>query len=82
MGGGEEKGGLREPPVWVPDRWADSCAGCRRVFNHLRRRHHCRACGKVFCHKCARDRITLPEFGFVGVKRVCVGCCSERMGRK
>ena len=67
-----------EPPRWVPDRWAEACSDCRRVFNHLRRRHHCRACGKVFCGRCAREKIELPEYKIFTPKRVCMACFNER----
>ena len=70
---------MKEPPIWVPDRWAEACAECRGVFNHLRRRHHCRACGKVFCGKCTREKVALPEFGWNDLKRVCVSCYMDRV---
>ena len=38
---------------WQPDAEAPACNGCRSAFSMLRRRHHCRKCGKVFCHSCA-----------------------------
>ena len=38
---------------WQPDAEAPVCNGCRSSFNMLRRRHHCRKCGKVFCFSCA-----------------------------
>ncbi|KAM3180870.1 hypothetical protein ACTXT7_015454, partial [Hymenolepis weldensis] len=31
---------------WVKDEQATMCALCYRRFTHVRRRHHCRACGK------------------------------------
>ncbi|KAG2455508.1 LST2 protein, partial [Polypterus senegalus] len=34
------------PPTWVPDSACDCCSACRVVFTFLRRRHHCRSCGK------------------------------------
>jgi hypothetical protein len=38
----------RIPPVWVPDANAPLCMYCAARFTFTRRRHHCRACGKVF----------------------------------
>jgi len=36
------------PPIWVPDSVATHCMNCGLKFSVLiRRRHHCRACGKV-----------------------------------
>jgi len=34
-------------PVWVPDASAPRCMHCSCRFTFTRRRHHCRACGKV-----------------------------------
>lgn len=37
-------------PVWVPDSQAPICMKCEVKFTFTKRRHHCRACGKVrFC---------------------------------
>ena len=35
------------PPSWVPDELAPQCMGCVATFTVVRRRHHCRNCGKV-----------------------------------
>lgn len=35
------------PPKWVPDELAPQCMACSSTFTVLRRRHHCRNCGKV-----------------------------------
>lgn len=37
----------KQPPFWVPDSDAPSCMLCDVKFTVLKRRHHCRACGKV-----------------------------------
>lgn len=34
-------------PVWVPDSHAPICMKCEVKFTFTKRRHHCRACGKV-----------------------------------
>lgn len=34
-------------PVWVPDAEAQVCMKCGVKFTFTKRRHHCRACGKV-----------------------------------
>lgn len=34
-------------PVWIPDTEAASCMKCGLKFTFRKRRHHCRACGKV-----------------------------------
>lgn len=37
-------------PFWVPDADAPNCMQCEIKFTVLKRRHHCRACGKVSSH--------------------------------
>uniref|UniRef100_A0A3P9HWD1 FYVE zinc finger domain-containing protein n=1 Tax=Oryzias latipes TaxID=8090 RepID=A0A3P9HWD1_ORYLA len=34
-------------PLWVPDSEAQVCMKCGTKFTFTKRRHHCRACGKV-----------------------------------
>lgn len=40
-------------PIWIPDSKADKCMNCSEEFAIFRRKHHCRACGKVVCHDCS-----------------------------
>ena len=37
----------RVAPKWVPDAEAPVCMNCDLRFTFTKRRHHCRACGKV-----------------------------------
>lgn len=43
---GAEEMGSRQPS-WVPDSEAPNCMNCSQRFTFTKRRHHCRACGKV-----------------------------------
>lgn len=44
--------GQKQPP-WVPDSEAPNCMKCQAKFTFTKRRHHCRACGKVSnCYMC------------------------------
>lgn len=43
--GAEEVGSKQ--PSWVPDSEAPNCMNCSQRFTFTKRRHHCRACGKV-----------------------------------
>lgn len=36
-----------DPPDWVPDEACNSCVACKAPFTVIRRKHHCRSCGKV-----------------------------------
>ena len=44
----------------MPDMMATTCYKCERSFNSLRRRHHCRYCGLLFCTKCSNVNLKLP----------------------
>ncbi|XP_041475022.1 uncharacterized protein LOC121423664 isoform X1 [Lytechinus variegatus] len=71
-GGGEPVPG-DVAPIWIPDSEAPSCMGCNLKFTFRKRRHHCRACGKVFCSKCCSVRVRLRYMDSKEA-RVCVGC--------
>ncbi|XP_026862721.2 zinc finger FYVE domain-containing protein 9 isoform X2 [Electrophorus electricus] len=67
-------------PQWVPDSHAPACMKCGSRFSFTRRRHHCRACGKVFCVVCCDLRFRLTHLG--GKEgRVCVTCHSTLINR-
>ncbi|ALC42696.1 Sara [Drosophila busckii] len=61
------------PPIWVPDNMAGQCMQCQQKFTMIKRRHHCRACGKVLCSVCCSQRFHLP-FANEPESRVCVQC--------
>lgn len=61
------------PPIWVPDNMAGQCMQCQQKFTMIKRRHHCRACGKVLCSVCCSQRFRL-EFATEPESRVCVQC--------
>ena len=50
-----------EPPTWIPDSMAPLCMGCGSAFSLVRRRHHCRSCGRVFCAKCSPNQVNIRE---------------------
>lgn len=51
------------PPHWLPNTAANRCGGCAASFGvwRLRRRHHCRMCGGIFCASCSRAREALQR---------------------
>ncbi|XP_045548718.1 zinc finger FYVE domain-containing protein 16 isoform X3 [Salmo salar] len=67
----EEGLGCKQPP-WVPDSEAPNCMNCWQKFTFTRRRHHCRACGKVYCAICCNRRCKLKYLDKEA--RVCVVC--------
>ncbi|KAF2075424.1 hypothetical protein CYY_003253 [Polysphondylium violaceum] len=60
---------------WKPDQSAISCNYCQSNFTIIRRRHHCRKCGGIFCDPCSSNYSILPaEYGYSGQQRLCKGC--------
>ncbi|KFQ31859.1 Zinc finger FYVE domain-containing protein 16, partial [Mesitornis unicolor] len=62
-------------PLWVPDSEAPNCMNCQVKFTFTKRRHHCRACGKVFCGGCCRRKCKLQYMEKEA--RVCTGCYDD-----
>ena len=53
----EHKGnGKTEKNYWMSDSSVKNCFDCGKSFSTIRRRHHCRFCGQIFCWKCAPVR--------------------------
>ncbi|VDD80894.1 unnamed protein product [Mesocestoides corti] len=50
----------RDPPEWAADGSSPVCMSCGTRFTMLRRRHHCRACGRLLCASCTPHRVPLP----------------------
>ena len=65
------------PPVWVPDELASVCTACSVQFTLIRRRHHCRNCGRIYCNNCCNYFIPLIHYGFVKPVRVCNICLDQ-----
>jgi hypothetical protein len=72
---------------------AKSCSQCKTIFSKINRKHHCRACGQVFCGSCSRKEMLLikqdkendkenslyqKSFKSKSKQRVCQGC-SKRL---
>uniref|UniRef100_A0A8C4TRA3 Hepatocyte growth factor-regulated tyrosine kinase substrate n=1 Tax=Erpetoichthys calabaricus TaxID=27687 RepID=A0A8C4TRA3_ERPCA len=65
-------------PEWVD---AEECHRCRVQFGVVTRKHHCRACGQIFCGKCSSKYSTIPKFGIEKEVRVCEPCY-EQLNKK
>ena len=64
----------RSRDCWMPDRLCKSCYECELQFNIFRRRHHCRFCGQVFCHRCASYFVDGTSVFISGTVRACRLC--------
>ncbi|XP_061652179.1 zinc finger FYVE domain-containing protein 21 isoform X1 [Phyllopteryx taeniolatus] len=63
-----------EEPRWVPDKDCPRCMQCDGKFDFIRRKHHCRRCGRCFCDKCCGKKAALPRMSFVDPVRQCARC--------
>ena len=59
-------------PEWQDDGTSKGCTGCAKEFSMFRRRHHCRTCGKLYCHDCSPN--TCKVAGHKDPQRVCLEC--------
>jgi hypothetical protein len=74
-------------PEWRRDASVKRCTTCDRKFSSFRRRHHCRLCGDVYCHKCCKKYRRVPYYlsplgGVVSnarlePRRLCQVCCNR-----
>ena len=77
----------RTPSTWIPDERVQRCFSCNASFSFLKRKHHCRACGRVFCYTCTAYRESLPSYFksyapspvelMTGTQRMCAQCASS-----
>ena len=44
---------------WKLDKEYPTCFHCQSTFSIVRRRHHCRKCGHIFCGKCTSTKIAV-----------------------
>mmetsp|Transcript_22930 Transcript_22930/g.25505 ORF Transcript_22930/g.25505 Transcript_22930/m.25505 type:complete len:242 (-) Transcript_22930:129-854(-) len=58
---------------WAPDSASNYCTKCKLEFTNVRRRHHCRLCGLLFCDDCSNRRIDIRVCNIRG-GRGCARC--------
>ncbi|CAG4946546.1 unnamed protein product, partial [Parnassius apollo] len=75
-GGGTRYADTELARYWMPDDISRECYECAARFGTLRRRHHCRVCGQIFCSRCCSQRVPGQIFGCAGGLRVCTYCCN------
>jgi hypothetical protein len=54
---------LRRKKIYRPvdDKTVTHCYNCGIAFTVFNRRHHCRACGRIFCHSCSQWNERIPD---------------------
>ena len=45
---------------WMRDDEVSNCTQCNDTFTILKRKHHCRVCGKIFCAECSSFQLLIP----------------------
>ncbi|KAL0585963.1 hypothetical protein ABG067_004286 [Albugo candida] len=63
-----------KPPPWTKDDSSICCTTCMDQFDLFTRKHHCRCCGLIFCHKCAGQYERIIKYGMDQPVRVCTTC--------
>jgi hypothetical protein len=49
--------------AWRKDKHAKTCQHCKRVFSVTICKHHCRCCGRIFCHECTGgEKLSLEPY--------------------
>jgi len=61
----------------MKDESSKECRDCRSTFNLIRRKHHCRGCGEIFCSNCATHTTLPSHYGVQGAVRVCAACRAD-----
>ena len=46
---------------WVNDSNSSECYNCNESFSLLKRKHHCRLCGRIFCYSCCNKYELIPD---------------------
>ena len=71
--------GTIPPPSWARDKDYSACVACQTEFTLFLRRHHCRGCGLIFCHKCTpKPKMFLPlSWHMSEAERVCRTCAGQ-----
>ncbi|KAL5475348.1 hypothetical protein EMCRGX_G025149 [Ephydatia muelleri] len=67
------------PVVWMSDDNIRECSFCQQRFSTFRRRHHCRSCGRVFCHDCSKNKGVLTHLGYIQPVRICDECYKKML---
>ncbi|CEG49989.1 zinc finger protein [Plasmopara halstedii] len=66
----------QSPPRWVKDEFVEACMHCNVEFDLLKRKHHCRGCGLVYCDRCTSTFDRVVKFEFMEPVRLCTTCAT------
>lgn len=50
---------------WVKDETVTHCHECKCQFGMFVRKHHCRACGRIFCNTCSSYYLNIENYSFM-----------------
>ncbi|CAH8512909.1 unnamed protein product [Schistosoma haematobium] len=69
-------GSIRPPErrYWMQDENCKFCFECGTRFTAIRRKHHCRVCGRIFCNQCSNKIVEGTQIGLDGLQRACSYC--------
>ena len=59
-------------PKWIPDEYVTICK-CGSKFGVIKRKHHCRGCGDIFCGDCLTKKAKL-KYANNKFDKVCDAC--------
>jgi hypothetical protein len=62
------------PSEWMADSEVQRCCYCNQRFDFIHRRHHCRACGQIFCESCVKNFRIVRTVSETTPVRVCFSC--------
>ncbi|KAG8201369.1 hypothetical protein JTE90_016845 [Oedothorax gibbosus] len=71
---------IRIDDRWMNDSEVSKCLGCSSNFSFLLRKHHCRQCGRIFCHSCSNT--WLPSASSKKLIRICNECYKQHLDIK
>jgi len=74
---GKETRVVNVATAWDSDDTVEACVICSERFTFIKRRHHCRKCGRVICGNCSQKRILVPAVDAKKPTRVCDKCYDE-----
>lgn len=58
---------------WLDDSLCKECHKCNTKFTLFTRKHHCRLCGLIFCHKCLKNTEVSANY----FTKICILCINK-----